>query len=137
MSVRVLGICTSEKSQRGIFRCCLPICIDIATFQLLYSFTDFSHELLTAQCFVFFIAGFETSSSTLSFILYLLAEHPDVQRKLQNEVDLVLEKHDGEITYEALREMHYMEKVFNGRRSKLLFVLREIERGGGDSPYRS
>ncbi|KAM4820733.1 cytochrome P450 3A9-like [Thomomys bottae] len=51
-----------------------------------------SHKALTdlemaAQSIIFIFAGYETTSITLSFIMYLLALHPDVQKKLQEEVD--------------------------------------------------
>lgn len=79
--------------------------------------------LLAAQCFIFFIAGFETSSNVLSLILYELAEHQDVQKELLKEVDDVLRKHDGQITYDMLQEMHYMDKVVNGKGFYILATL--------------
>lgn len=69
---------------------------------------------IAAQCFIFFVAGFETSSGSLSFILYELAEHPNIQKQLQEEIDRVLASHDGEITYDSLQEMRFMDKVFHG-----------------------
>lgn len=33
-----------------------------------------------------FLAGYHTTASTLSFISYLLALHPDIQEKLQAEI---------------------------------------------------
>nr|CAD7403290.1 unnamed protein product [Timema poppensis] len=39
-------------------------------------------SLLTAQCFMFFMAGFETSSTTMSFCVYELAINPEVQDRL-------------------------------------------------------
>nr|AGF69213.1 cytochrome P450 CYP6BW5v3 [Dendroctonus valens] len=70
-----------------------------------------SESDIIAQCFVFFIAGFETSSSTMTFAMLELAQHPDIQDKLRNEILEVLAKHDGKITYEAVMEMPYLEKV--------------------------
>lgn len=43
-----------------------------------------------AQSIIFIFAGYETTSSALSFALYLLATHPDVQKKLQDEIDAAL-----------------------------------------------
>lgn len=39
-----------------------------------------------------------------------------MQKKLQDEVDEVLGKHNGQVTYGSLQEMPYMDKVFNGKR---------------------
>lgn len=45
---------------------------------------------IVAQSVIFIFAGYETTSSALSFIMYLLATHPDVQKKLQGEIDAAL-----------------------------------------------
>jgi cytochrome P450 family 6 len=71
---------------------------------------------LAAQAFVFFAAGFETSSSTMTFCLYELAVNPDIQEILQAEIDTVLEKHDGKLSYEALQEMTYLDKTVAGKK---------------------
>ncbi|EDW32574.1 GL10369 [Drosophila persimilis] len=69
-------------------------------------------EQMAAQAFVFFLAGFETSSSTMAYCLYELAQHPDIQRRVREEIDAVLKNVEGgEITYDALAEMNYLEKV--------------------------
>ncbi|KAE8746226.1 Cytochrome P450 CYP6 [Frankliniella occidentalis] len=65
--------------------------------------------VLPAQAFVFYLAGFETSSAATSTCLVELAHHPDIQERLRDEVDRVLAKHGG-ITYEALHDMTYMEQ---------------------------
>jgi cytochrome P450 family 6 len=70
---------------------------------------------LAAQAFVFFVAGFETSSTTMTFCLYELSVNPDIQERLQSEIDTVLQKHDGKVSYEAIQEMNYLDKVVSGK----------------------
>ena len=68
-----------------------------------------------AQAFVFFVAGFETSSSVVTHCLYELALNPEVQQKLHEEIDEHMEKH-GSLNYEALSgQMEYLDMVFLGK----------------------
>lgn len=73
---------------------------------------ELSDKLMMAQMFVFFGAGFETSSTASSYTLHQLAFNPDCQEKVQAEVDRVLQKYDGKITYDAVKEMTYLEMAF-------------------------
>ncbi|XP_041980775.1 cytochrome P450 6a22-like [Aricia agestis] len=67
--------------------------------------------IISANAFIIFLGGFETTSSTLSFMFLELAEHPEVQGKMRDEIHQVLEKHGGMITYETLQDLTYMEMV--------------------------
>lgn len=69
---------------------------------------------LAANCFIFFNAGFETSSSTVTFALFHLAWNEEIQEKLRREIKKTLTKHDGKITYESIQDMKYLEMVIDG-----------------------
>ncbi|XP_015840000.1 probable cytochrome P450 6a14 isoform X2 [Tribolium castaneum] len=69
-------------------------------------------EELAAQCFVFFIAGFETSSTTMTFALFELAKRPDLQQQVRDEIETVLAKH-GNITYDAIQDLKFMDQVID------------------------
>lgn len=56
-------------------------------YVLLCLFSALSDEEVLAQALIFVFAGYETTSSTLSYIAYNLATHADVQQRLQDEVD--------------------------------------------------
>ncbi|XP_069161926.1 probable cytochrome P450 49a1 isoform X2 [Procambarus clarkii] len=56
-------------------------------------------------------AGIDTTSHTMTFTLYLLAKHPEVQRRLQEEVDTVLGQHTGPLTYHHLARLSYLKAV--------------------------
>ena len=66
-----------------------------------------------AQAFVFFLAGFETSSTTMSFAIYEMARNPEIQLRVQEEIDEVM-KISPTLTYESLAEMVYLEQIING-----------------------
>lgn len=71
-------------------------------------------EELTAQALLFYAAGFETSSSTMSFCLYEIAKDDAIQRKVQVEIDTVLAQHNGQFTYESTNELKYLECCIDG-----------------------
>ncbi|KYQ60379.1 Cytochrome P450 9e2 [Trachymyrmex zeteki] len=68
---------------------------------------------MTAQAFIFFVAGFETSSTAMSFVAHEIAANPDVQTKLQQEIDNILEESHGEVSYEAINQLEYLDAVIN------------------------
>nr|XP_058892781.1 cytochrome P450 3A29-like isoform X3 [Kogia breviceps] len=67
---------------------------------------------LMAQSIIFIFAGYETTSSSLSFVAYELATHPDVQQKLQEEIDATF-PNKAPPTCEALVRMEYLDMVLN------------------------
>lgn len=75
-----------------------------------------SDVILTAQAFVFFLAGFEPSSITIAHVLYEMALNPDIQDKLRKEIKEISVKTNGKFKYEDLKEVKYMDKVVKGTR---------------------
>jgi cytochrome P450 family 6 len=67
-----------------------------------------------AQALIFLLGGYETTASTLSFALYELALHPEVQQSLRAEILQVLRTHDGKLTYDGIRDMSYLDRVVSG-----------------------
>lgn len=77
-----------------------------------FPFTD---RDIVAQGAGFFLDGVETSSNVASYTLSELGRHQDVQRKLREEIRKVKATHGGELTYEGLQEMTYLDCVVNGK----------------------
>lgn len=67
---------------------------------------------IAAQCFLFFIAGFNTSSTSLMFTAYELALNPHVQIRLHKEIlDAELELNGEPISYDDLLKLKYLDQV--------------------------
>ncbi|XP_063621065.1 cytochrome P450 6B6-like [Cydia splendana] len=69
-------------------------------------------KMMVAQVFIFFGAGFETSSSATSYTLHQLAFKPELQLKIQLEIDEVLKKYDNKLCYDAVAEMTLLSMAF-------------------------
>ncbi|PSN29383.1 hypothetical protein C0J52_26972 [Blattella germanica] len=67
-----------------------------------------------AQSLSAIIGGTLTSSSTMTIALYELALHPEIQCKLRTEIYETLERHNKELTFEAIHEMKYLDMVVHG-----------------------
>uniref|UniRef100_A0A669C1B4 Cytochrome P450 3A n=1 Tax=Oreochromis niloticus TaxID=8128 RepID=A0A669C1B4_ORENI len=69
------------------------------------------HEILS-QAMIFLFAGYETTSSSLTFLSYNLATNPRVMKKLQEEVDATF-PNKAPIQYQELMQMEYLDCVIN------------------------
>lgn len=57
------------------------------------------------------IGGSETSSGTASFIILLLAMHPEVQDRVYQELCTVYMTQDENTTHEQLQQLSYLDRV--------------------------
>ena len=68
---------------------------------------------IVAQSVLFFVVGYDTTATLLMFAAYCLATHPEVQEAVHDEIDEVLERHGGQLTYEAVGEMSHLDRVIS------------------------
>ncbi|CAO1400894.1 unnamed protein product [Diamesa hyperborea] len=67
---------------------------------------------MAAHTVTFLTDGFETSSIAISYAIYELGKNRNVQDKLRKEIRKCVDK-NGEITFEALYDMSYLDQVFH------------------------
>jgi cytochrome P450 len=83
--------------------------------QLKKTCKDFTDVDVTAHAAGFIADGYETSSIVMSFVLYELANNPNVQSKLRQEIDKNFAKNSNTLPYDVLQKMTYLDAVLNGR----------------------
>lgn len=64
---------------------------------------------ILAQSMLFFAVGHETTATLLSSCGFFLALYPDLQERLYNEVHQAFADGEGEITYDRLLELKYLD----------------------------
>jgi cytochrome P450 family 9 len=70
-----------------------------------YSSVELEEIDIIANSFLFFIAGYETTATLLSYLLHSLAIYPECQQKLYNEIISFDEKLD----YDTISRMPYLD----------------------------
>ncbi|XP_061455417.1 cytochrome P450 3A9-like [Rhineura floridana] len=79
---------------------------------LSHSYKGLTDTEILAQAFIFVFAGYEPTSNSLGYAAYLLATHPDVQQKLQDEIDTIL-PNKAPLTYDAIMQLEYLDMVLS------------------------
>ncbi|XP_064414931.1 cytochrome P450 3A30-like [Latimeria chalumnae] len=67
---------------------------------------------ILAQSMIFVFAGYETVSSSLSFLAYNLATHTEIQKRLQEEIEETF-PNQAPLTYDAIMHMEYLDMVIS------------------------
>ena len=63
---------------------------------------------ITVQGILFFIAGYDTTSASISHAIYYLSQNIEIQNKLYNELQTLTE-----FSYEKLNHLKYLNAVIN------------------------
>lgn len=110
---------THREKNPAVYNDFLNILMDIHKHGIVKGETDeevgkITFNEMAAQSFIFFFAGFETTSTALYFALYELARNQDIQEKAREEAKKISDKYNGEISYEACMESGYIGQIING-----------------------
>ncbi|GMR37686.1 hypothetical protein PMAYCL1PPCAC_07881, partial [Pristionchus mayeri] len=68
-------------------------------------------DILVSNAWAFFLGGFETTSTALSYASFLMAKHQEVQQALYEEVSAVFGEEET-IDYERVMKLPYLHAVF-------------------------
>jgi cytochrome P450 len=71
----------------------------------------FSNEEIVGNALTMLLAGEDTTANTLSWMMHLMAQHPEIQTKMQEEADRVLGEADRPPDYGATDALRYIEAV--------------------------
>lgn len=75
-----------------------------------YRLANFNLAKSRKKGFLFFLAGFDTSSTLLSFLSHELTVNPDIQQKLYEEIKETNDSLNGQrLTYDTLQKMKYLD----------------------------
>ncbi|XP_035722241.1 LOW QUALITY PROTEIN: cytochrome P450 9e2-like [Vespa mandarinia] len=83
---------------------------------------------IVAQAFIFFLGGFDTVSTAMCFTCHEIGVNPDIQKRLQREIDEVIEKTNGNPTYDVVNSMQYLDAVISEslRRYPIAIILDRV-----------
>ncbi|XP_077969274.1 uncharacterized protein LOC120344841 [Styela clava] len=94
----------SDKKRRLAF---LDMLLNVSQDGTVLSFSDIQEEVDT-----FMFEGHDTTAAAMSWALQLIGSHPEVQKKLQDEVDRVMgDDENKQLTMEDIRKLEYLELV--------------------------
>lgn len=72
-----------------------------------------SNESIMCQAVLFLFAGYDTTANLLMYSSYCLSENQECQQRAREEVKLVIERNGGELTYQAISELKYLDQILN------------------------
>ncbi|EEC16308.1 cytochrome P450, putative [Ixodes scapularis] len=72
----------------------------------------FTEDEIREEVNTFMIGGFDTTATTAAFAVHLLGNHPEVQAKVHEELDIVFgSDRERPVTDEDMKQLTYLECV--------------------------
>lgn len=81
----------------------------------IHHFLDWTDDDLVAQAVIFLLAGFDTVSTAMTFTLYELAAHPEIQDRLAKEIKEHDAQNGGKFDFNSIQNMKYLDMVVSGK----------------------
>lgn len=72
---------------------------------------------IAAQVYLFFAAGLDSTTAALTYSLYKLSKNPEIQTETRGIIDAAFEKYNGQLTYEMLMDLPYIDQIIEGESS--------------------
>ena len=70
---------------------------------------QFTETEIASNLILFFAAGYETTSNVLNLSTFYLVQHPSIQEKLYQSIKQIYTENDGQLDYDTLTSMQYLD----------------------------
>jgi cytochrome P450 len=106
LDATISDIIQQRRSEPGKYDDLLTMLMEVEDADTAERMTD---RQLRDEVLTIFIAGHETTANALAFTFYLLAKHPEVMKRVHDELTRVIGS--GEITFDKLQQLEYCTMV--------------------------
>ncbi|XP_043483199.1 probable cytochrome P450 6a13 [Leptopilina heterotoma] len=103
-------VVNNRRKEKGNYNDYIQYVMD---YQKLHHNIENEEVLAAAHMLSFAFDVYEIVAVTTSFLIMDLARRPEIQNKVREEIITILDKYNGELTYDALKEMPFFDKVLN------------------------
>lgn len=75
---------------------------------------EFTKDTIVGNCLTFLTEGTETSSITLTYLLYELAMNPEIQQRLLDELNRITDNGKVDLNGELIGQVKYLDSLLEG-----------------------
>ncbi|KAL5278078.1 Cyp6g1.2 family protein [Megaselia abdita] len=103
--VKSIDYAMAERKKSGVAR------NDLIDTLLQFEKEGYPKNVIVGQAAIFWLAGFETTSSVMTFLLLELVRNQEIQDKLREEIKEFLIETNGKFDYDKINSMEYLNMV--------------------------